>query len=67
MNQTNRQRQASGAIRDQAPADGSTTSSLTDVRADTDRLFAVAARSFASMAEDNSQTFLRRSVQTGGQ
>lgn len=67
MSKTSRQRVTAGDIRAQAPTDGTTSSSLTDARADTDRLFAVAARSFASMSEDNSEEFLKRSRQTGGQ
>jgi len=67
MNETTRQRATTGEVRTQAPDDGSATSSLTDVRAEADGLFAVAAKSFASMTEDNSQEFLKRSRQTGGQ
>ena len=46
---------------------GDGAESLTDKRAEMDVLFAVAARSFENMTEGNSQEFLRRSRQTGGQ
>ena len=49
-----------------AHGDDSTESSLTDTRTEVDRLFAIASKSFESMTE-NSQEFLRRSRQTGGQ
>ena len=41
--------------------------SLRATRADVDRLFAVAAKSFQSMSEGNSQDFLARSRQTSGE
>ena len=40
---------------------------LAETRAQTDRLFEVAARSFAAMSQGDSHEFLRRSQQTGGQ
>ena len=43
------------------------TDTLSDTRAAMDRLFAVAAKSFESMSEGNSQKFLEQSRQTGGQ
>ena len=49
-----------------AHGDDSAGSSLTDTRTEVDRLFAIASKSFESMTE-NSQEFLRRSRQTGGQ
>lgn len=67
MNETTRQRATALEIRTQAPDDGSSESSLSDARAGADGLFAVAEKSFASMSENNSQEFLRRSRQTGGQ
>jgi hypothetical protein len=56
-----------GDIEAKAPGDDSTESSLTGTRAEMDRLFAVASKSFASMSEGNPEEFLRRSRQTGGQ
>lgn len=55
-----------GDIEARTPGD-STGSSVMDARAEMDRLFAVASKSFASMTEGKSQEFLRRSRQTGGQ
>lgn len=44
-----------------------TSDALEAARAETDRLFAVAARSFEAMTQNDSHEFLRRSRQTGGQ
>lgn len=41
--------------------------SLASRRAETDRLFAAAEKSFAAIAQHDSMDFLRRSRQTGGQ
>ncbi len=67
MNKTTKQRATLGDIEAKAPDEGSERSSLPDTRARMDRLFAVASKSFESMTEGNSQEFLRRSRQTGGQ
>ncbi len=52
-------------VRPQADASGAGT--LPDARTAIDRLFAVAAESFENMTEGDSQKFLERSRQTGGQ
>ena len=67
MSNATRQRATRSDIEAKAPSEGGTSSSLTDTRAEMDRLFAVASKSFESMTEGNSQEFLRRSRQTGGQ
>ena len=67
MNKTTKQWATPGDIEAKAPDEGSTASSLTDTRAEMDRLFAVASKSFESMSEGDSREFLRRSRQTGGQ
>ena len=54
-------------IEESAQSGGSATSTLTDTRTEIDRLFAVASKSFEAMTEGNSQEFLERSRQTGGQ
>ncbi len=41
--------------------------SLSTTRADTNRLFAAASKSFESLMQSNSHEFLRQSRQTGGQ
>lgn len=66
MSQSTKQKAVSNDIR--AAQEGDPESgSLTETRGETDRLFAVAAKSFAAMSEGNSRQFLRRSQQTGGQ
>ena len=67
MSNTTRQRATRDELTVQATGGGGTADSLTNTRADVDRLFAVASKSFQSMTEGNSQEFLRRSRQTGGQ
>ena len=67
MNKAMKQRAKIGDIEARVPGDDGTDNSLTDTRAEMDRLFAVASKSFTSMTEGNSQEFLRRSRQTGGQ
>ena len=67
MNKTMKQRATPGDIEAIAAGEDSTASSLPDTRAEMDRLFALASKSFKSMTEGNSQEFLRRSRQTGGQ
>lgn len=53
---------------DSRPQDNSGASdALSDARAEADRLFAVASRSFEAMTQNDSHEFLRRSRQTGGQ
>jgi hypothetical protein len=52
---------ASGAAADDE------SSTLTAQRADVDRLFAVASKTFESMRTGNSQQFIEASRQTGGQ
>jgi hypothetical protein len=47
--------------------DGSAANTLGNARSETDRLFAEATKSFESMSEGDSQEFLERSRQTGGQ
>ena len=49
------------------PDDGDAPGRLTESRAEMNRLFAVAAKSFEAMSAGNSQEFLRSSRQTGGQ
>ena len=66
MNEKMKERAILGDTGAIASDDGSMTSSLTDTRTEIDRLFAIASKSFESMTE-NSQEFLRRSRQTGGQ
>lgn len=66
MSQSTKQKAASSDVRT-AHAGDSESDSLTEIRGETDRLFAVAAKSFAAMSEGNSRQFLRRSQQTGGQ
>jgi len=65
MNNELRQRSAieETGVGDEA-GDGST---LAVERAETDRLFSVAAESFKAMSQGDSREFLRRSRQTGGQ
>lgn len=41
--------------------------SLSGTRAETNRLFAAASKSFESLMQNNSHEFLRQSRQTGGQ
>jgi len=67
MNETTRQRATAGDMRAQGPSDDGHTSTLTAARANTDRLYDVAKKSFASMSEKNSEEFMKRSTQTGGQ
>lgn len=67
MNNATRQRATPENLSTQASGGGGADDSLTEMRADVDRLFAVASKSFQSMTEGNSQEFLRRSRQTGGQ
>ena len=47
--------------------DGSAANTLDNAQSETDRLFAEATKSFESMSEGDSQEFLERSQQTGGQ
>ncbi len=67
MSKATKQRTTPNDIKVEAQADGSATGTLTDTRVEMDRLFAVASKSFETMTEGNSQEFLRRSRQTGGQ
>ncbi len=67
MSNTTRQRAALADSQIKMPDESGAAAALTDTRAKTDHLFAVAAESFKSMTEGNSQEFLRRSRQTGGQ
>jgi len=67
MNETTRQQTTPGDVATRPEQHDGEGSQLADARAETDRLFAVASESFAAMAESNSQEFLRRSRQTGGQ
>ena len=67
MSKATKQRSTAPDIKVKAADEGDTASPLTDARAEVDRLFAVAAKSFENMSEGNSQEFLRRSRQTGGQ
>ncbi len=67
MSNATKQRVTIDDTRAQASGDDGTANSLTDARVEVDRLFAVASKSFKSMTEGNSQEFLRRSRQTGGQ
>ena len=67
MNTTTTQRASLGYIEAKVPNKGSKAISLTKTRAEMDRLFAAATKSFESMTEGNSKEFLRRSRQTGGQ
>ena len=67
MGNTTRQRSTHADSHSQVPDEGGAPASLADTRADMDGLFAVAARSFETMTEGDSQEFLRRSRQTGGQ
>ena len=66
MNEKMKERATLGDTQAIVHGDDSTGSSLTDTRTEVDRLFAIASKSFESMTE-NSQEFLRRSRQTGGQ
>lgn len=67
MSNATKQRVTIDDTRAQASGDDGTANSLTDARVEVDHLFAVASKSFKSMTEGNSQEFLRRSRQTGGQ
>ena len=67
MNEATKQRTMPDDLRAQGPGGDDAADALTDKRAEVDRLFAVAAMSFQSMTEGDSQEFLRRSRQTGGQ
>jgi len=67
MNNETRQRATPENLSTQASGAGGAADSLAETRADVDRLFAVASKSFQSMTEGNSQEFLKRSRQTGGQ
>jgi len=66
MSEKMKERATIGDTQAIAHGDDSTRSSLTGTRTEVDRLFAIASKSFESMTE-NSQEFLRRSRQTGGQ
>ena len=67
MNKATKQRRKVSDNEAQVPDADGAENSLTDTRAEVDRLFAVASKSFKSMSEGNSHEFLRRSRQTGGQ
>lgn len=67
MSKDTKQRTTTSDVNDGAPDDGNAPGKLTDTRAEMDRLFAVAAKSFEAMSEGNSQEFLKSSRQTGGQ
>ena len=67
MNKATKQRRKVSENEAQVPDEGSAGNSLTATRAEMDRLFAVASKSFKSMSEGDSREFLRRSRQTGGQ
>jgi hypothetical protein len=67
MSNSAEQRLRDRVVEETGSGDDANESGLADVRAETDRLFAVAARSFEAMSQGSSQDFLRRSRQTGGQ
>jgi hypothetical protein len=67
MNNTTQQRATLDVIEANVPNVGNAENSLTDARAEMDRLFALASKSFESIVDGDSQEFLRRSRQTGGQ
>ncbi len=67
MSKTMKQRTTSRDLDVRPQDDGSAAGSLPDARTDIDRLFAVASKSFEKMTEGDSQQFLERSRQTGGQ
>ncbi len=66
MSKKMKQRQTN-TIEVKPQADGNAASTLGNTRVETDRLFAEAAKSFESMSDGDSQEFLLRSRQTGGQ
>ena len=67
MSNESRQRATTDNLRAQGPGGDGNDDALSKTRAEVDKLFAVASKSFQSMTEGNSQEFLRRSRQTGGQ
>ncbi len=67
MSKTTKQRTAANNLDVRPQADGSAAGSLPDTRTEIDKLFAVASKSFDKMSEGDSQEFLERSRQTGGQ
>jgi len=67
MSNETRQQTTNRDLRSQGPNGDGTAESLSATRDEVDRLIAVASESFRSMTEGNSQEFLRRSRQTGGQ
>lgn len=67
MSNSAEQRLRDNVVEETGSGDETNESGLTDVRAETDRLFAAAAESFKAMSQGSSQDFLRRSRQTGGQ
>ncbi len=67
MSKTTKQRTTASDLDIRPQADGSAAGSLPDTRTEIDKLFAVASKSFDKMSEGDSQEFLERSRQTGGQ
>lgn len=67
MSTSKGQRERQDRIEQPKPGEGDGGTGLSETRAETDRLFAVAARSFEAMSQGDSREFLRRSRQTGGQ
>ena len=67
MSQQNNQRTSAEDVAGQPASDSDDGGNLSEQRAATDRLFAIAEKSFAAMAQGDSREFLRRSRQTGGQ
>lgn len=67
MSENSNQRTSRNEVTDGPEQGGDDGGALADRRAETDRLFAVAEKSFAAMTQSNSREFLKRSRQTGGQ
>ena len=59
--------QAVNTIEESAVPDADSASVLSNTRTEIDRMFATAAKSFESLTSGDSNEFLKKSRQTGGQ
>ena len=67
MSNTQKQRSTPLAPTIKPQSMGNDGAALSEQRSEIDRLFAIAAQSFENLSQGDSESFLRRSRQTGGQ